>query len=351
MKRILVLVLAVFLGCRSSAHSEGKPDSSAHAKTEHGPPVASASASSDASSPSASASASAVHEPHAAPPSHPRAAGSAPHFDIPFVGDTVQEDPLSRVRGFLNNVLTDNTTYRHFHERAYFLKLTERQQPRATVIACADSRVQTTAIDATPENDMFYVRNIGNQIINSEGSIEYGVHHLKTAILLILGHTGCGAIKAAMGDTTQLPPAIRHEVEGIHVPKGKKDDPKDWLRAVVANIRNQVHFGLEKFEDEVQEGKLTVVGAVFDLLNDFGLGYARIVIIDVNGNSDPAKLAAFERAIGAPIAAEDRLRNSVFAALRELEARAGPRPSASAPPAKSAPSAETPHAPAPAPHH
>ena len=49
----------------------------------------------------------------------------------------------------------------------------------------------------SPDNDLFMVRNIGNQMATAEGSVEYGVRHLHTPLLLIIGHAACGAIKAA----------------------------------------------------------------------------------------------------------------------------------------------------------
>lgn len=76
----------------------------------------------------------------------------------------------------------------------------DKQTPRAAVITRADSRVHSRAWDLTPENDDFTVRDIGNQVQNVEGSVEYGIEHLHTPLLLIIGHTGCGAVKAAMGD-------------------------------------------------------------------------------------------------------------------------------------------------------
>ena len=75
--------------------------------------------------------------------------------------------------------------------------------------------MQSPAFDARPENDLFTIRNIGNQLATAEGSIEYGVGTSRPPMLVILGHSGCGAVKAAMGDFSQQPPAIRHEIETI----------------------------------------------------------------------------------------------------------------------------------------
>src|SRR5262249_55119934 len=54
---------------------------------------------------------------------------------------------------------------------------------------------------------------------------------------------------------------------------------------------------LEKFEEEVGSGSLTVVGAVYDFRNDMRQGFGKVAIVDVNGNSDAAKIQAFERGV------------------------------------------------------
>src|SRR5262249_30186505 len=158
--------------------------------------------------------------------------------------------------------------------------------------------------------------NIGNQVANAEGSVEYGVHHLHTPVLLILGHTGCGAVKAAMGDYSKESDAIRRELEPLKIPKrsgekseksrersadkekgdkGEKNgdqekdlDPAVWADGVVANVHAQVARALEKFDEEVGAGTLTVVGAVYDFRNDLHQGLGKVTIVDVNGNAEPA---------------------------------------------------------------
>jgi carbonic anhydrase len=61
------------------------------------------------------------------------------------------------------------------------------------------------------------VRNIGNQIATAEGSVEYGVRHSHTPLLIIVGHVACGAIKAATGNYSSESDAIKHELNGIKI--------------------------------------------------------------------------------------------------------------------------------------
>ncbi|MET0790944.1 MAG: carbonic anhydrase [Polyangiaceae bacterium] len=221
-------------------------------------------------------------------------------FNVPFAWEAEKEEPLALTRLFLGDALDDNDAYMQRGAK-FFADFADKQTPRATVITCADSRVQPQAWDATPENDDFTIRDIGNQIENVEGSVEYGVEHLNTPLLLVIGHTGCGAVKAAMEDTSKLSEPIRKELEHLHppVPKPGKKPDEAWAEAVVSNVNDQVRFSLLHFSSRVHEGKLTVVGAVYDFRNDLGQGAGKLVIVNVNGISDAERLSSFNEAVRA----------------------------------------------------
>ncbi len=186
----------------------------------------------------------------------------------------------------LGEIRRDNRNFVRGHGPAYFKPFLDSQHPRATVITCSDSRVHTHALDATPDGDLFMVRNIGNQLATAEGSVEYGVHHLHTPLLLIVGHSACGAIKAAAGDYSQESPAIRRELDTLQVPKG---DP--GMVSIKLNVNAQVRAAMTKFEPEVLSGHLAVVGAVYDFTNELKQGQGKLDIINVNGETDAAKIA------------------------------------------------------------
>ena len=189
-----------------------------------------------------------------------------------------------------------NAKFMRSHGPAYFKPFLDAQHPRATVIACSDSRVQTQALDATPDNDLFMIRNIGNQIATAEGSVEYGVRHLHTPLLLIVGHSACGAIKAAAGDYSQESGPIRRELDSIEIPKGEPG-----MDSIRLNVNNQVRQAMSKFENEVISGQLVVMGAVYDFRNDMKLGQGRLNIVNVNGETDSAKIAGMELMKEAPM--------------------------------------------------
>lgn len=219
---------------------------------------------------------------------------------VPFAWEASDRDPLAQTRSFMKEILTDNGIYMD-HGPRFFAAFASGQKPRATVVTCADSRVHTTAFDTTPENDEFMIRNIGNQIGNSEGSVEYGVEHLETPVLMILGHTGCGAVQAVLAGISEQSAAVRKELEPLKLPEPKPGASPEaaWSAAVVTNVHNQVAFGLERFGSRVHAGKLTVVGAVYDFRNDLGQGPGRVSIVNVNGNTDPERMQAFIDAVGA----------------------------------------------------
>jgi carbonic anhydrase len=221
-------------------------------------------------------------------------------FVVPFAWEASRDEPLAQARSYLKEILGDNRVYME-HGPKFFASFADGQKPRATVVTCADSRVHTSAFDATPENDDFMVRNIGNQIENGLGSIEYGVEHLETPVLLILGHTGCGAVKAAMGDISTQSEAVRHELEKLHVSKPKGEGKADaaWADAVVENVHAQVALALNHFGTRVSEGRLTVIGAVYDFRNELGKGSGKLTIVDVNGNAEAARMDAFVEAVEA----------------------------------------------------
>ena len=197
-----------------------------------------------------------------------------------------------QLRGIVKNLMDDNSAFVKSHKPDYYKPFSEKQHPRATVVTCSDSRVHTPALDKTPDGDLFMVRNIGNQISTAEGSVEYGVHHLHTPLLIIVGHVACGAIKAASGDYSKESESIKRELNTIKLPSKnpKNEEDEEILRGVDANVNNQVTYAIKKFEEEVKSSKLTVVGAIYDFRNALHQGQGRLVITNINGNTDAGNI-------------------------------------------------------------
>ncbi len=195
----------------------------------------------------------------------------------------------TEIRDFIKNVFDDNAKHMSEISHEHFKSFAESQNPRATVITCSDSRVQADAFHQSPVNDLFVIRNIGNQIKTTEGSIEYGINHLHTPFLLIIGHSNCGAITAALGNYSKESKPIRVELDHLHL------SPKiDTNQGVIENVNNQVAYAIEKFKDKIAKKELTVVGAVYDFRDDFDDGHGRLILINLNGEKDPAKIKQSE---------------------------------------------------------
>ena len=192
-------------------------------------------------------------------------------------------------KAMVREIHQSNRDFMAKHGPAHFKPFVDGQKPRATVVTCSDSRVQSHALDASPDGDLFMIRNIGNQIATAEGSVEYGVHHLHTPLLLIVGHVACGAIKAASGDYSKESPPIQRELDTLQVAKGDAG-----LNSVKQNVHNQVRLAMTKFEPEVLSGRLTVMGAVYDFRNDLKQGQGKLHIVNVNGETNPARIAQLE---------------------------------------------------------
>jgi len=208
-------------------------------------------------------------------------------FAAPAFAAEHEHGEAAVAQAFIKEMQSQNVAYVGAHKAAFFQELAKGQHPRVTVVTCSDSRVHTNMLDRTPEGDLFMVRDIGNQLATAEGSVEYGVNHLASSLLLILGHSSCGAIKAASGDYSSLEPAIKRELDTIKIDKGVTN-----IDGVKTNVNNQVGRALELFGDKVKEGHLLIVGGVYDFADDMKQGAGQLNIINVNGDVDPMRISA-----------------------------------------------------------
>ena len=138
------------------------------------------------------------------------------------------------------------------------------QHPYAIVITCSDSRVIPDAIFSASIGELFVIRVAGNVLDNHQlGSIEYAFSHLDANLIIMLGHTKCGAIAAAQhphGDDIY----IKYIVDDIREAIG---DECDDYKATILNVKHGVKIIEDSFHDhpDIEQGKLDVVGAVYDI--------------------------------------------------------------------------------------
>jgi len=158
-----------------------------------------------------------------------------------------------------------------------FSKLVEGQTPMAVIVGCADSRVSPELMFDQGIGDLFVVRVAGNVISGAgatiKGSVEYAVAELGVSLVMVLGHSGCGAVKSALKhiDAHDALPGAINELVNLIKPAVTKTSgqPGDPLQNA---IKANVEIGVERLRNlepilasSVKEGKVNVVGGVYDL--------------------------------------------------------------------------------------
>jgi carbonic anhydrase len=199
----------------------------------------------------------------------------------------------------INRLLTSDSNFISLHSKKYFDDIKEHQHPSITLLTCSDSRVQENIFEDDPTDKIFSVRNIGNQLSTSIGSVDYGVKNLHTKVLVIMGHSHCGAIKAAMNDYPDETFAIMRDLDHLFVPvrkiKAKYPDidlnlEEKWSRIVEENVDHQVLLATKKYEEEVKSNKLLVIGIIDDFTNTYNSGEGRTIVVNINNIKDVDKI-------------------------------------------------------------
>jgi len=153
------------------------------------------------------------------------------------------------------------------------------QRPFAIVLGCSDSRVPVEIVFDQGIGDLFVIRVAGNVVAPSlVGSVEFAAAQFGTRLVVVLGHTGCGAVQATLEQMHQpaglQSPNLRSIVERIRpalepLVAGPVPDGEDLVqRAVLANVRasvRQLCHGSRIIEALIDADGLRVVGAVYGL--------------------------------------------------------------------------------------
>jgi len=149
------------------------------------------------------------------------------------------------------------------------------QKPFAVVLACSDSRVPVEEVFDRGIGDIFTVRNAGNVASQTDiGSVEYAVDHLGTPLVLVMGHSGCGAVTATV-EGGEAPPNIKAFEDFIApaLATVKKAHPDKTGEALIAEtVKSNVWQSMgdifknsPMMREKVKEGKFKLVGAVYDM--------------------------------------------------------------------------------------
>lgn len=226
------------------------------------------------------------------------------------------------------HLLVHNEAFVKSRDTTKFFAYATRQNPYITLVTCSDSRVQGEILGMDIFNKVFIIRNAGNQVSVNRGSIEYSVLVLGTPVLLILGHTNCGAVKFAThacvtrskeitamtksfysdllrSDYSVITSAVKSEMLPLIIPIERgipylstlKDESRELAYLGQINVDYQIEKALKYYGSRVKEGKLTIIGGVYDFVGAYSKELGRILITNINGVTDTDHLQENARAL------------------------------------------------------
>ncbi|OBX60664.1 carbonic anhydrase [Moraxella osloensis] len=162
--------------------------------------------------------------------------------------------------------------------------LTHLHEPFAIILGCSDARVPAEIVFDQGLGDLFVIRVAGNVVAPSQiGSVEFAAEKFGTKLVVVLGHSHCGAVTACVetliNPDQQFSPNLRsivdrirpsvYNLHEIYTANGQDIDAQELInRGIKANVRmsvTQLKHGSRILEDAVNNGSLIIVGAVYDL--------------------------------------------------------------------------------------
>lgn len=159
-------------------------------------------------------------------------------------------------------------------------ELVEGQEPFAVILGCSDSRVPVEMVFDQGLGDLFVIRVAGNIVAPSQvGSVEFAAEKFHTRLVVVLGHTQCGAITATLDEMRRpseirsrnlrsIVDRIRPALETLVEMDGAINDDLLMRQAIRANVRasvNHLRHGSEVLEELIDREGLMVIGAYYSL--------------------------------------------------------------------------------------
>ena len=189
---------------------------------------------------------------------------------------TSPADALQRLRDGNRRFVTGERGNTDSVSQARRAELVEGQNPFAAIVACSDSRVPVELLFDQGLGDLFVVRVAGNIAAPSQiGSVEFAAAKLGTRLVVVLGHSNCGAVDAALQSLTSpgepASPNLQAIVDSIRPalqPLVSARNQIDLREAVAANVRQSVaHLreGSDVLRDLVESGEIMIVGAKYSI--------------------------------------------------------------------------------------
>ena len=190
------------------------------------------------------------------------------------------QEALARLREgnrrFISDIRDSDVLSSHARRRA----VADAQEPFAIILGCSDSRVPAEIVFDQGLGDLFVIRVAGNIVAPSQiGSVEFAAERYHTRLVVVLGHSNCGAILATLEELGRsseqqsrnlhsIVDRVRPSVEGLMGTSLANDSEVLVHHAVRANIRmsaNHLRHGSEILEQLIQNEGLLVVGAEYSL--------------------------------------------------------------------------------------
>jgi carbonic anhydrase len=200
------------------------------------------------------------------------------------------QQALLRLRAGNDRFISDTRSLQALASSSRRHELLEAQHPFATILTCSDSRVPVELVFDQGLGDLFVIRVAGNVVAPSLiGSVEYAAEVLGTQLVIVMGHSRCGAVKATI-DVVRGTSAVPTENIGDIVERirpgiasvlndASAQDTADVLdSAIGANVRHSVRglrTGSPLVQQRISEGRLVVLGATYDI------GSGRVSFLDV----------------------------------------------------------------------
>ena len=189
-------------------------------------------------------------------------------------------EALQRLREGNARFVADVRSHATDASRAHRGDLANGQEPFAIILGCSDSRVPAEIVFDQGLGDLFVIRVAGNIVAPSQiGSVEFAAARFGTRLVVVLGHSQCGAIQATLEELQQptanqsrnlrsIVDRVRPSVETLLATDLRHDPEALVQQAVRANIRvsaNQLRNGSDILEALIQRNGLIVVGAEYSL--------------------------------------------------------------------------------------
>lgn len=154
----------------------------------------------------------------------------------------------------------------------------EKQHPFASFLSCSDSRAPVELLFDQALGDIFSVRLAGNIASDKAiGSIEFSTKYLGAKLIVVMGHTDCGAVKAACDDfkdghigeiVNLIKPAIRYEKTVTNKADRRSSNPDFVEKINVLNVKSQINTivrASDIIDDMLQAHQVGIIGAVYDI--------------------------------------------------------------------------------------